>query len=93
MNTSILQKAILHFGSARQRTKAIEELGELIVALSREGFRGTKDETISEIADAFIMLEQLKLIYGPESINAMIKFKLERLESMMIAEEIVRGRK
>ena len=33
-----------------------------------------------EIADAIIMLQQMRLIYGPERVDWWINFKLDRLE-------------
>lgn len=62
--------------------KAIEEMGELIQALSRS--LGEEREALShvqeEIADVTIMMEQLRLMFGADSIDRTRKWKLTRLE-------------
>lgn len=79
------KRALKHFGPLHQESKAIEELGELIVALSRVNYRGNADAVVEEIADCYLMLEQLRLIYDSEKINAMIGFKLARLNQRIEA--------
>src|SRR3990167_236998 len=56
----ILRRAILDYGKVPQKIKAIEELAELIHALSI----GNPKMIAEEMADVSIMLEQLKLIYN-----------------------------
>ncbi len=48
-----------HYGKAHQTNQAMQELGELIVALTR----GDKEGILDEIADVLIMIEQLKRLY------------------------------
>lgn len=55
-----IKKIVSHFGDVLQVEKAREELVELITALTRKDI----DNIIEEIADAEIMLEQLKYIYN-----------------------------
>ena len=88
MNLSILSKSVHFFGVQNQKNKAIEELGELITALAKEHFGGGTDAIIDEIADVSIMVAQLALIFGYERVNSRIDFKIDRLESMMIAKSI-----
>lgn len=58
-----LSKQILkHYGLQHQKSKAIEELGELIVALQKDllsGKDGLSQDVLEEIADVHIMLTQL----------------------------------
>lgn len=57
--------AVHHYGKEHQKKKAIEEMGELITALSREqDGRATAHDVITEIADVHLMIRQLMVIYG-----------------------------
>ena len=57
--------AVAHYGKEHQKKKAIEEMGELITALSREqDGRATEHDVITEIADVHLMIRQLMVIYG-----------------------------
>ena len=79
---AILEGAITHFGSDAQIIKAIEELGELTVELARHRNGLGRTEAIrEEMADAFIMLNQLELIFG--DVTDIEVAKLERLERMI----------
>lgn len=67
---SVLRKAIATYGKDAQVFMAIEEMSELMKALSKE-YRASasqKSRTIEniaeEIADVSIMLEQLRMIFG-----------------------------
>lgn len=61
MSVDILIRAIEVYGSDAQEIQAIEELAELIQAISYKR-RGREDNIAEEIADVEIMLEQLKII-------------------------------
>lgn len=77
-----------HYGLPIQKGKAIEELGELIVALQKDILASTfssandntlSDEVIEEIADVAIMLEQLvALSKSGERMNSKMEHKLIR---------------
>ena len=57
--------AVLHYGAEHQKRKAIEEMGELITELEREqDGRTTPEKVITEIADVYLMVRQLMVIYG-----------------------------
>lgn len=72
--------AVTHYGKEHQKKKAIEEMGELITALSREqDGRATEHDVITEIADVSIMMCQLMEIYGDEKCQQEIKRKQARL--------------
>ena len=76
-----LVHAINHFGVEGQINKAVEEMGELITELSRRNIsRFDKDKVAEEIADALIMLEQLRIIFEAQKVDSYVTGKLERLE-------------
>ena len=78
----ILEGAIAKFGTQAQIAKAVEELNELAVELARHLNGQAKVENIrEEMADAFIMLNQMEMIFGDVS-DVEIR-KLERLEGMV----------
>nr|DAT22880.1 MAG TPA: nucleoside triphosphate pyrophosphohydrolase [Caudoviricetes sp.] len=58
----VSKKILKHYGLRHQKAKAIEELGELIVALQKDllaGTEGLSPEVLEEIADVHIMITQL----------------------------------
>lgn len=63
----VLQKAVDEYGKESQLIMAMEEMSELIQALSKN-IRGyaNEDNVAEEIADVEIMLNQLKLIFNNE---------------------------
>lgn len=72
-----LEMIIMRKGIMTQKQKAIEELGELIVALAKDSDLYNITE---EIADVEIMLTQLKMIYdNEEEVENIKEYKIERL--------------
>lgn len=79
---AILEGAISFYGYDAQILKAVEELGELSVELARDlNGLGRTEAIREEMADAFIMLNQLELIFG--DVTEIEVAKLERLERMI----------
>ena len=76
----ILIRAVRGYGKAHQVMMAIEEMSELIKALCNES-RGRPHNIAEEIADVFIMLHQLVIIFdnGTE-VQDWIDRKIERLK-------------
>lgn len=72
------KRLIKERGIENQKHVAIEELSELIHALSRE-LQGREDNVIEEIGDVEIVLTQLKIIYSRDAIN---RLKLEKLRNI-----------
>ena len=74
--TTEIRKILNHYGIEHQKSKSIEELSELIRAISRNDSKNIMEE----IADVEIMIEQLKLIYWltPEEIQDIKKQKIEK---------------
>lgn len=85
----ILQNAVNTYGVASQTDMMIEEMSELTKALlkyRRAGANGTLEESdldsvLEEMADCYIMLGQMRLIYGDTS--EWEARKLERLEGRL----------
>ena len=76
----ILNAAIEKYGEEKQERKAIEEMSELILAISHKHF-GREHNIAEEIADVEIMLKQLKIINKCASQVQKIVFEKElRLE-------------
>ncbi len=79
----LLKDTIKYYGIGNQCQKAIEELSELIRALSRVHYSSEPsviENFNEEMADVYIMLEQLKLIFrNQEDVKKQLERKLERL--------------
>lgn len=79
--------AVNHYGPEHQKLKAIEEMGELITALSREqDGRATPEQVITEIADVHLMVRQLMVIYGLDACMKEYDRKQRRLLRRMDKE-------
>ena len=83
----ICSKAIRHFGEYQQIEMAIEEMSELIQALSKYK-RGKQHNVEEEIADVGIMLTQLKIMFNLKEIENQREFKLKRLERTVKDERL-----
>lgn len=80
----ILSRAISEWGIEAQTNLAIEEMGELIVAINhyrrgRVGMAAVQEE----IADVFIAIKQLAMIYGESGVDDFVHHKTERLEQRL----------
>lgn len=83
---NILETAIKTYGKDMQLNVAIEEFSELIKEICKNKRGRENIESITEeMADCYIMLEQLVLIFGIENdeINRVISEKLTRLEERL----------
>lgn len=80
---NILNKAIEKYGEDLQLDVAIEEMAELTkeIVKHKRG-KGDINRTAEELADVYIMLKQLIIIFDipHDSINKMVDKKIERLE-------------
>ena len=78
-----LEKAIATYGKDMQLTVAVEELSELIkeICKSKRG-ADNRDAIIEEMADCYIMLDQLAIIFDipHRDINNVMDRKIARLE-------------
>ena len=86
----ILTGAIELFGKQAQEIVAMEEMSELIQALSKNMRGADNRSNISEeIADVEIMLEQLKIIFNNESETRLYKkMKMQRLEAKVFEQHM-----
>lgn len=77
---SFLREIAGHFGKKNQEAKLVEELGELLKELSINIRENTVTEnTVSEMADVHILIEQLLEIYGKqEEFNEEVARKIKR---------------
>ena len=78
----ICNKAINSYGNASQKIKAIEEMGELIQAISKS-LLDNENNVEEEIADVEIMLTQLKIMYNLSDIENWRNYKLNRLKERL----------
>lgn len=79
----VLNNAIKKFGNDYQLNVAIEEMSELIkeICKNKRDFEND-DKILEEMADVYIMLYQLQIIFNIEddNLNDMILRKVKRLE-------------
>lgn len=80
---TVLEKAIQTYGKDMQLTVAVEELSELIkeICKNKRG-RDNIDNIIEEVADCYIMLKQIEIIFDIDhnDVVMMMKNKIGRLE-------------
>lgn len=81
-----IERAIEAYGKDMQLNVAIEELSELIkeICKNKRG-NNNRENIIEEMADCFIMLEQVAIIFdiSNHDINEVISNKLDRLEKRL----------
>lgn len=84
---NVLKNAVFLYGEEKQTEMAIEEMGELLVAINQHK-RGRVDVKAvqEEIADVKIMMDQLSMIYGEEEVRYLEKVKLARLQKRIIKQ-------
>ncbi|MBQ7906801.1 MAG: hypothetical protein IJ309_02375 [Clostridia bacterium] len=85
-NNSTIRKAIETYGAEAQLWVAIEEFAELTQAICKfNERRGSIEAIVDEMADCYIMLEQLRIMYGLEgaTISNVIDKKIKRLETRL----------
>ena len=81
---TVYEKAMEEFGENAQALKAIEELGELIVAITQYGFgKCSLQDVASEIADVEIMCSQLRIMFGNDLVDRVKEEKLDRLKIIL----------
>lgn len=92
---TVLERAIETYGKDVQLTVAVEEFSELIKEICKSK-RGNDNigNIIEEMADCYIMLSQLRLIYGITDDELWQKRveKLRRLENRLINGGSVNGK-
>ena len=92
----IMRQAIETYGVQAQCDVAIEEMAELTKAIMKirrvaddyEKTQAALDNLLEEIADVDIMIEQMKIMWGPKQIEEYRRKKIERLERMLNDDRI-----
>lgn len=81
---NVMIDALEHYGNNEQVDIAIEEMNELIKELLKNR-RGEENRSMiaDEMADVYIMLEQLKFIFGINETELKVnaEFKIQRLKN------------
>jgi NTP pyrophosphatase (non-canonical NTP hydrolase) len=78
----VIREAINTYGKEKQFHQCVEELGELIVAISHylRNRPNAKEEVAEELADAKLMIRQVELMMDMEKeVDMYISAKLRRL--------------
>ena len=78
-NADLLIRVIQRYGAANQMLKATEEVNELATAYMKAAQR-LPHNVEEEMADVYIMLAQMRLLFDHPSIDGFIEAKLERLK-------------
>ena len=82
-----LENAIKVYGRDKQTEMAIEEMGELLVAINQQKRGRISIEAVQEeIADVKIMVEQLAIIYGEDGVSNFEAKKVARLKERIIKQ-------
>lgn len=79
--------ALAKWGADVQLLQTQEELMELAIAIShfRRGRSGSRQEILEEVGDVYLMLDQVRAMFGDGEIdNAVIK-SVEKLSAMLNA--------
>ena len=78
---NIYKESIKKFGVDYQIEKTVEECAELILAIKHyQGERCEANDVVCEISDVFIVIEQMKIIFGRKNVDEAIDYKIERLK-------------
>lgn len=91
MNKDLARQILNHYGVMHQKSKTIEELAELIVALQKDILEGKESHSravLEEIADVHIMLTQLLDDEGDKTtVSLIVDKKLKRQMRRIEAEK------
>lgn len=83
---TVLEKVVETYGKDMQLSVAIEELSELVKEICKHK-RGAdnRDKIIEEMADVYIMLSQIEIIFGvtDSEIEKVMDEKFDRLEKRL----------
>lgn len=90
---TLYARARAAYGDEAQLDMAIEEAGELVVALQHRKRGRGDEEAVEELADSIIVHEQARIILGAERVEAAIARKLARLDERVTKHEQTKGAK
>lgn len=81
---SVFRKAIDRYGVHNQKDMLVEECAELIVAIKHEKRERVEAiHVMEEIADVWIMLNQIMMTYDKDTMRQAIVDKIKRIETRM----------
>lgn len=83
MREDVYREAIAHYGKRHQMHMAIEEMSELTKEICKtERGENNRAQIIEELADVYITLEQLEIIFDIDlaELKKVQEMKLKRLE-------------
>lgn len=89
MRLNLYERVIAHYGKQNQMHIAIEEMSELTKELCKnERGEDNREKIIEELADVYITLEQLEIIFnvGLAELRKVEESKLKRLEERVQGE-------
>lgn len=83
---NIYEYAVMHYGKTHQKQKALEELWELgeVLQKSLNGKPVDRVAIIDEVADVWVMVNQLAAIYGKEEVEERVEKKTKRLRQAIL---------
>lgn len=88
-----IEQIATHYGFTSQADMTIEECGELVQAICKLRRAYSEDRykhLLEEVADAYIMLRQMRYLLGYEEIDRIVSEKLDR-QMRRIADEKVQS--
>lgn len=84
LDRATFEAAVRAWGLSAQVDMAVEECGELIVALSQyQRGRVEREDVVDEVADVRIMFEQLRAFTNPEAVDERVAEKMDRLRERL----------
>ena len=91
----VCQEALIFYGKDRQLVKCVEEMSELAVELCHmyQGVPVPMARLYGEVAVVYILLHQIKMIYGNEALLEQLKAeKIIAIENKILAEAEYKAR-
>ena len=91
----LYKKAIDAWGVPNQVMMVMEESGEMLNALAKfNRGRSTEDEIVTELADVWILMEQMAVVFGWDKFQQQKEYKLQRLsERIKVHYELTKPNK
>lgn len=80
----LYEKAIESWGVPNQVFMVMEETGEMLNALAKMNRkRSTEEEIVTELADVWILMEQMAVVFGWDKFQEQKEYKLARLKERL----------
>ena len=83
----LYKSAIESWGLDKQVLMVMEESGEMLNALAKHSRgRSTNKEIVTELADVWILMEQMAVAFGWDEFQAEKEYKLQRLKERLLSK-------